>query len=1720
MKKFTLLLCLFVVSVMMPQWAMANFTKTVGGLTVTVEGTTLTISSLTAAGDLKSFVQDGNNSTEIGEMKACKSLVLSGKFNANDLDAIKKSSSDFAFTSVDMSQATFPKTISQNGTNYRLFNDINTIPNNQYGNSWDDNMRIYGGKLYKSTHSTTRNAEAKTMEEFKAVSNDDRMEKLDWSEREFNSNLNNDNNFVVNKYYKILNAVYYQKQPDWAEIQEVGGSIDVVEALPVSGENGEKKKVPLTYNYYKLKVETDNEGNVTSKSWENANESDGQFVFDSTPDANKNDRLDYHYDNNHEYVKFAATYKYYEWKLNQKWEPIAEENIPEGTNNISYYNENYSASAHLNESNNDIVGFRNSTTNYKFYYVTETTTYYWTPENYTDSTSQSIVCQAKYYERLLTPNADNKYAIVGGKEWKKTNEWSVVEPSDNDWSLVTFSYWDGALETAILPPGILASDLKTDGSGVWGGGNLNTLKKVQSGVTYAEIAPNNGNREATIHSTNSDELKRLTAIVCLNNLIEQPQDRVHEAGGQLGDFIECLAWYDGHDVYQVHVTNPGTLQNYFNKIKDRDGAVLWFDSSCNINEDDLLKLADVNPKYYVDLYDIQGGENTGIEEAVTKAIETMRTENKQFKALILPKDPATVGTSLIKDEENASPKKSTCSEFIAYRNKTTTAAYIYSEQNNNRGNYVNRLLMLKDMLEAPAHNDEIVSNTTIYSISSNCVYKIGNESSGTITSTVFDILGTNKTIIETIDNDMVSGGECSPKMYVLSQVYDDFSKADSVTSIARTPNVDLIQLNGKVSSKDIKAVNSFTNGTRVLDLKNADTNTCVYTNNNGTKKNMLDSLKTGDGTTISQLQYIILPADMDTMVVHSYPTNLPNLKAIISIGNTHLTAHLNEAGTLAEARKLDAESEHVESENLTKVTLRGKLNLNDISAGGEGNNDGLHGDANNIERMDLEKAVFYNASGNVDCNQMNFATAGFHGSQLKLKNVTLPTDMRMNTIPEDCFYETKSLDSICVTYNYEYIYDGAFNETGLSHITTTNGQKGIVIDNGPNTYTFSKNLKQLGTKPYKMEGETRVESLYKDDGEPRPVARSVFPKEAGVLEIYPLATKVPKCYKNVFEYSLTFGYGGQDQTKVYSRDRYFNNGDIKKSFSVLRYPSKDVYNRRVTTGQVREDSYGRMEYLYTDTLKVYTKKDQTGAVDANGDPILWPMRTEGNRTYNQACVGALWNDWTVSYSGENGAEINDGENGGVSVDTTHFNNSSSRRLVQRRGKNYPRTDLIEYLGWHQIVLTQATYLDAIEEYNEDKKFERNFVETMWFTFCIPFDMTYSQVVKMLGVPKSEGNVINNIVNSDGDVITANVSADVLPDIRQLKQVTRTSSNDPNTTPNTVNFILTENLISGKTAQYLNFPNDATVGFPTNADNSGADDPVCLLGGRPYIIKAYKRQGEIIPNQNLGLYLLKRYADDFKPSSSCVNRATADSLDYFEQLYEANNTQKKKTLKFAKPYEKHKVLAVQDNPESKKLQFKDEQGNWHNYYYTMIGQFWEQPLPLYCLYMVNGGWQHYQVDRGFKWAPYKCVLMATPEKTTRLTENGNTTGDGGFRIDSTTVYNGKIYNGKKLSVYPQATKGDLLPADKDFRLGFVGRNDYDFESAQNNARYIFTMDDDIIELDEDGNQMTAIDMLDGDVQLSAVRSKKVYCISGKYMGTTTKGLPKGIYIVGGRKIVID
>ena len=1086
-------------------------------------------------------------------------------------------------------------------------------------------------------------------------------------------------------------------------------------------------------------------------------------------------------------------------------------------------------------------------------------------------------------------------------------------------------------------------------------------------------------------------------------------------------------------------TTAGEIAQHFNNLNFSGATRIKFDNTCSINKADILKFVGQNATYYLDFFDITNGTNTpmkiddytteddddhtnNIDKIIEAAVADMVENKWQAKGIILPLNTGS-GTAKVEMATKNNEDKPTFTEYAAYYRANTNppTVAIYSHDEDMKNNWRNK----NDHNTAQGHYETAYSHLTAHTeVASATTYIVSTNSRIKNSDEPLDLSNITKsgaTKISIVNDELVytvSDGR-SPLAFISVEgsTAGAFAAAVQNTNINGTPCEELT-VRGPVNSADIAAVNEFNAaadkvGPKVYNLANAT----------DVAKTDLKSI------TNPHIELIILPStmaeqelgkdDFSTALTNTEQTNFKSAIATSS-DKTKLSAYVNVPGSLARARCFatgnnsgNAGEYYPKSTGLTSVILGGNLNANDIGTKTNGN--ALQYESN-ITSIDLAKAYFANV------NDMKLGKEDGSAYLENLTEVKLPTDPRMTKIPANCLYDLKKLQNLHIPYNYEEIGWQAFWSTGINHITTEDANHAL-IDNGPKTYTLSANIKVLGEAGHE-EGT------------------AVFPEQY-VTDVYCLAMQTPVCYKATFHANMVYAHGGL-YSGPYCREKYISSTN---AVTLLHYPSEESFNAATGT---KENSYSDLENKYTDPTRAYSKKDQTGAMNADGEPLTWPSQEEMLLSRNQAKDGYTW----------------------AEPSTVH--------------------DFFKpnYVGWHEFVLSVSSYVEPAEVV-VNKKVIRNYEDAGWFTLCIPFNMTYDQVVQILGVPKSEGNVECYLNGS-----TEKNERDILPDIRTLRYVTR----KPGKT-NEVTFLLTQDLTNNGSYSYWNInDSDPSQSGMASCGQNAAGEKYLIRGGYPYVIKAYKRTGENI--KNLGKYIMKRYGDQFKAEASCLK------LDKCWENLNGNS----ETAKFVKPFEHHKVQAYLDVEGDGRGYTKHANGK--NYYYTFIGQFWDQPLPQYSFYMVNKDtdkekmyWYRYSSGtKNYTWEQYKCIIMATQEED-----------------DTAQHPNSGKYRDNDNSIYPAVTGYDKNNAEiftQTLKIQFLkGLDDSVFE-GENLAKYSFVFDDDIVEIDEEGNDATSIKQLDGEVIPTAMDHVKVYNMAGQYVGNSTNGLSKGMYIVNGKKVVVQ
>ena len=521
-----------------------------------------------------------------------------------------------------------------------------------------------------------------------------------------------------------------------------------------------------------------------------------------------------------------------------------------------------------------------------------------------------------------------------------------------------------------------------------------------------------------------------------------------------------------------------------------------------------------------------------------------------------------------------------------------------------------------------------------------------------------------------------------------------------------------------------------------------------------------------------------------------------------------------------------------------------------------------------------------------------------------LETVLLPTDESQNTIPCDFLYLCNRVKKLCIPYNYEIIEERAFyNAHGLTHIYTTDPRNedadpdnNVTVDYKDGSFTFSANLKEI-----KSDGNQSYPTFFGNA------------MQASVWDIYVLAVKAPKCGAYAFQGDLTFGNNGfaGNWTHPIQRSNYVNSGHV---MCKLHYPSMSK--------KIGE------EKNYTDVTKVYTLADETGLVDGYGRPMMWPRHEEFFRTFNQATSGYIWGAWKEK--DESGVVISDiGTNVDLIIDGT---------------KTYNQ----EYQGWHEFVLTENYNVQPFDP----QKFYKEYDEKDWYTLCVPYDLTKSQLLQALGV--KAGNKVKTLNGTD----YVETSKDVYPDVRTLVKVTRSLKSSK------VIFTLSEKLLDDNGNVYdLELNGEGTEYMKIQQDG---EDPVVIKGGYPYLVKSYWPKDDQI--KKIGNYVM----------------SVAESNEYkFNENCKFND-------KYMLPTKEFKMIAINDDDD---IVYKDAKKSTLAYYY-FVGTYVQNSIPMYSYYLgksKNGSHNFFRaVGDGIAWNIYSAII--TPLSTLEYNLNSDASKD--------------------------------------------------------------------------------------------------------------------------------
>ena len=706
---------------------------------------------------------------------------------------------------------------------------------------------------------------------------------------------------------------------------------------------------------------------------------------------------------------------------------------------------------------------------------------------------------------------------------------------------------------------------------------------------------------------------------------------------------------------------------------------------------------------------------------------------------------------------------------------------------------------------------------------------------------------------------------------------------------------------------------------------------------------------------------------------------------------------------------------------------------------------------------------------------MNFVALGC----MPTDSLRLPVDQSQKVINAYSLSQLNggSIQSLCIPSNFQYIMDGAFNRfdgTNLSHIYTDNtyGEDDLVndvVDNG------------IGWCDVTVNGETSrvLKGSYTIASTVKYIARAAFDTNTtnGVADVYVLAKIAPVCEPYAFNSTKLIGNNGFKNYNPICRDNYYNGGWI----AVLRFPNA-----------LDDDA----KKLYTDIEREYFYVDETGAVDGDGNLMTWPNHSEFSRSWNQANLGYTWSDWDTTrnmppynenaggvygqmlvYGAWDGSFVTLPKKQDVPADATSYSTQATLDVTDQHA-DCNNCDFASHIGWHQFLLAQPGYF--YEKQSEKYK------QTPYYTFCIPFDMTYDELNKFLGSPEDSETGFK------------------MPEVRTLRHVIRypeaTTVDGKKKKENLVSIIISKDLVANecdvKTYGQTNTKKEAEL---VSITRKKGDADVYVKGGYPYIVRGWIPEAETMP-ENLAKYVLAKGMDYFTAYDLGNVAYVSDGDTISTGLY--NRTTESGFV--AMPYFNHTVDAYDwknqhfyGERDEANIKYKGKDGNTYDldYKYNFCGRYESGKVfnPQYSYYMnSSGAFKRCTTPEDTKWDIYNCIITHHGEGMP-------------LPILISEAYNWRSTYIKELNDHVWAGQyGEYDESE-------IGENESP-ESGPGETNFIVLFDEDI-----EG------EMTDGIVNTEFIKSlagdSKVYNINGQFVGTSINGLAKGVYVVNGRKFVV-
>lgn len=675
-------------------------------------------------------------------------------------------------------------------------------------------------------------------------------------------------------------------------------------------------------------------------------------------------------------------------------------------------------------------------------------------------------------------------------------------------------------------------------------------------------------------------------------------------------------------------------------------------------------------------------------------------------------------------------------------------------------------------------------------------------------------------------------------------------------------------------------------------------------------------------------------------------------------------------------------------------------------------------------------------------------------------HLSLPTSWTQYIIPEAFLKDSWYVRELCIPYNYTEIHRFAF--LGKKVDSNKGG-----ISHFTTTAATNDDIKLLRQGDVIDYGDKTIAFPSTTEF----VGRGSFAGYDGaalIEDVYCLAPKAPICEMFAFDQKTYVGDNFHHQGHLIKKGNY-----VDVNMAMLHFPN--------TTD--------RIEMLnYSDMTRKYRLYDETGHYDNLGNILVWPTQQQYNRSFNQALAGVTWKAWNENTDGTDNPEnaFSAGTVAGGGYQNANHEYMFPHSLEVENGKGISEEFQNEYIGFFDGSESKGAAFGDLSAWDKEmlaKSHAKNQTDRPltydwikyggWHQFVIA--ELYDFLLDDPDPDKPKPDYFNfakynkniwyaicfpfNLTKAQLLKAFGNPETGEYPVLSTLAGVTR----DADKLGITVH--MSKDLVKNKILYDENYTVKADLAHGKWATyNEGVeygDDDIVLEANMPYFILPCLPEEELV-----------KAATGYRRCEITTVKDERVMFPIATRVHAVNG----KTNSF---------VDGQDTNVNSNTSYT------FNYYF--VGNYIPQTMPENAYYL-----KEYQKKNGDYWSSF---YRNTPKKADLMWDSN----------DAIVIAKVDDTNGNR-------SKGDLIQKqlvyngnDHNYVWNVNAYNDWVFFAETGHEAYSKSA----FGMQIEDNYTTSIELPS---DMEDANAGKVYNLNGQFVGIDTNKMPKGIYVVGGKKIV--